>query len=651
MLNNINGFETNQNATPFRYWCHKILPMTYDDSLSYYELLCKVYHTLNEVIKSNNISIENINVLKNYIDSMRSYINNYFKNLDVQKEIDIKLDNMFESGELPNLIINILSRNKIFNTVNDMKQSVLSIGDYCRTLGYHTIGVGGGNYVITNNETPCAINIGNGLFAELLDIFVTPEQFGAYKNGNATTVTDQWGYKVGDTLTEGDDDTDSLQKAINSGRPVLLTEGVYTIKRMITIPVNVSVSITGCCTAKTFVYYTGDEFLFHIKSEHTERCVIDNINFFGTKRNGFIKADSGTWGSCFTLSNFMVNWFGEVFKLVSSFKCHIFNGDVRSFGYSTLTFDYNREPNTSFCNACTFDNVWFNPIPAVMNGGKDEYTPIVFKLEHAKNITFNGCQFDKASVIFEYVKCGVTGTTVDTILLNHCWLEKDDYIYNLDSSYSGFKKPKVINCRFSYILNNNKFKATSGEPCIDSVDMFNTNHPIYVRNHTKRGYTAFSDLPEEIYYQLQIFAENDDQRKEKNIISLSNKKFVIKLPFNSTTWKNTNASSLESTDIRSIFDYDGVIGDFNIYLYGKIGNSIKVQKMDGIFYPVGDKGVGTFSNGSASTIFTRGSDISNYTFDLSITDNGVISFNVKDSNGVAKVFDELAILFKYSRIA
>ena len=37
-----------------RYWCHKILPMVYDDSLSYYEFLCKVNAKLNEVIDSTN---------------------------------------------------------------------------------------------------------------------------------------------------------------------------------------------------------------------------------------------------------------------------------------------------------------------------------------------------------------------------------------------------------------------------------------------------------------------------------------------------------------------------------------------------------------------------------------------------------------------
>lgn len=37
-----------------KYWTYKILPLVYDDSLSYYELLNKVTYKLNEVIKNNN---------------------------------------------------------------------------------------------------------------------------------------------------------------------------------------------------------------------------------------------------------------------------------------------------------------------------------------------------------------------------------------------------------------------------------------------------------------------------------------------------------------------------------------------------------------------------------------------------------------------
>jgi hypothetical protein len=36
---------------PFRFWCQKVLPLVYDDSLSYYETLCRVVDKLNEVIE------------------------------------------------------------------------------------------------------------------------------------------------------------------------------------------------------------------------------------------------------------------------------------------------------------------------------------------------------------------------------------------------------------------------------------------------------------------------------------------------------------------------------------------------------------------------------------------------------------------------
>ena len=38
----------------FRFWCQKVLPLVYDDSLSYYELLCKVVDYLNNTIDDVN---------------------------------------------------------------------------------------------------------------------------------------------------------------------------------------------------------------------------------------------------------------------------------------------------------------------------------------------------------------------------------------------------------------------------------------------------------------------------------------------------------------------------------------------------------------------------------------------------------------------
>lgn len=45
---------SNFNITSLRFWCQKVLPLVYDDSLSYYELLCKVTNKINELIENNN---------------------------------------------------------------------------------------------------------------------------------------------------------------------------------------------------------------------------------------------------------------------------------------------------------------------------------------------------------------------------------------------------------------------------------------------------------------------------------------------------------------------------------------------------------------------------------------------------------------------
>lgn len=55
--------------SPFRFWCQKVLPLVYDDSLSAYEVLCKVVGKLNEMAENqNNLSDEIKEVAKDLND-------------------------------------------------------------------------------------------------------------------------------------------------------------------------------------------------------------------------------------------------------------------------------------------------------------------------------------------------------------------------------------------------------------------------------------------------------------------------------------------------------------------------------------------------------------------------------------------------------
>lgn len=88
----------------FRFWCQTVLPLVYDDSLSYYELLNKLVVYLNNVISDVGNVETNVSALNDAYSKLQAYVNDYFSTLDVQQEINKKLDNLAASGELTTLI-------------------------------------------------------------------------------------------------------------------------------------------------------------------------------------------------------------------------------------------------------------------------------------------------------------------------------------------------------------------------------------------------------------------------------------------------------------------------------------------------------------------------------------------------------------------
>lgn len=61
----------------FRFWCQKVLPLVYDDSLSYYEVLCKVVHYINNLIDTSNEIIQYVDELKDELKLVQDWIDNF----------------------------------------------------------------------------------------------------------------------------------------------------------------------------------------------------------------------------------------------------------------------------------------------------------------------------------------------------------------------------------------------------------------------------------------------------------------------------------------------------------------------------------------------------------------------------------------------
>ena len=120
-INNTPNLGEYTELTPFRYWCQKVLPLVYDDSLSYYELLCKVVDYLNKTMHDVETLHGDVVSLHTAYVELQSYVNDYFDNLDVQKEINNKLDKMASDGSLSAIIAPYVQVAPVFvDSVSDM---------------------------------------------------------------------------------------------------------------------------------------------------------------------------------------------------------------------------------------------------------------------------------------------------------------------------------------------------------------------------------------------------------------------------------------------------------------------------------------------------------------------------------------------------
>ena len=61
----------------FKFWCYKVLPLVYDDSLSYYEVLCKVVDYINKLIEQDKIFGDEISELKSDLAVVQNWIDNF----------------------------------------------------------------------------------------------------------------------------------------------------------------------------------------------------------------------------------------------------------------------------------------------------------------------------------------------------------------------------------------------------------------------------------------------------------------------------------------------------------------------------------------------------------------------------------------------
>ena len=172
------------------------LPSSYLVSMTYEEQLLWFCNYLQNVV------IPTINNNSEAVVELQEFVSNYFDNLDVQDEIDHKLNEMAESGELAEIIAAYISINAIFSydTIADMAASdVLEDGNDVYCLGKDTYNDGKGAFYkireitisdVIDGYNIVAITNSEDLIGERLPNYEINEINSAIDTINNTTIPD-----------------------------------------------------------------------------------------------------------------------------------------------------------------------------------------------------------------------------------------------------------------------------------------------------------------------------------------------------------------------------------------------------------------------------------------------------------------------------
>ena len=117
------------DTSPFKHLVMTLgeLPTSFVDSMTYYECLAWLVNFIqNTVIPTVNNNAEAVEELQTAFTTLKNFVDNYFDNLDVQDEINNKLDEMAEDGELENVIASYINPyiNAQNQTINEFKTTV-----------------------------------------------------------------------------------------------------------------------------------------------------------------------------------------------------------------------------------------------------------------------------------------------------------------------------------------------------------------------------------------------------------------------------------------------------------------------------------------------------------------------------------------------
>ena len=179
-----------KNLTPFKWFVLENFPFIEADfdALTDWQIFCKLGKEINKIIDSQNVVGTEMEKFSQAFIELKNYVDTFFENLDVQEEVNKKLNEMAEDGTLDNILQKYINNNvkRVYNTLNELINDENLVPNLkCETLGYYTINDNGkADYIITESKpNTYYVNLKNGNYAQLISNNINVNQFGAYGDG------------------------------------------------------------------------------------------------------------------------------------------------------------------------------------------------------------------------------------------------------------------------------------------------------------------------------------------------------------------------------------------------------------------------------------------------------------------------------------
>ena len=513
-----------KNLTPFKWFVLENFPFIEADfdALTEWQLFCKLGKEMNKIINSTNTLGEQTETLTTAFNNLQEYVNQYFSDLNIQNEINNKLNEMAQDGTLAQII-----NQEIFTDLN--------------------------NQVIENTQN-----------------IETLQGYKMFVNVKAEGIAN-----------DGTDVTEDLQALINTypnGATFYFENGTYYFKN-ITIPSNSKV--LGDSNTK-FIIPTNEDINCLFKISNVENIEFENIymqngaNVDVGQLFGSALVTLGSLKSCIyiensnnvIMNNLKLDTYFDGLKFYNTNNVKILNSYFKDSGYSSImVFDNSKN---YIIENCIFDN-------AINNNGTGNSYMIALtgegyqtSIDVPTNVKIDKCNFYNCS-----------GEGIDThggneITITNCYLE------NIRVAIALFNDQRFVNRHLKMhdiVIENNIIRGVTPEygriQVFGDSSLSDSGEGFLCKNvHIKNNKFIDCDTQTNQYLIYLGYCENiivKDNIFDTTMLSLRLRRVLFGNVTNNIFKFSTNGNPVELDGVQNVyiekntFDNKTVVPDYNIY--------------------------------------------------------------------------------------